>query len=233
MSPKIPPPAVSFMKIPEFPKFKEKYYSGYLILPLVSVLALVTTFFVSNQDFPFELKTAIFLAITFSYLTFCLLHYIREAQINQSASVFTDDTDEKLLALEEASMFFGASLKPNEMFRLVASRINELIPFAACVLFLPDENNSHLCAAQAVGENAEKFSGLRVASNESLAWKTFLQGEIRTAGNLLFEKDFISAEILETLKSAVSVPLKAETEVFGVLVLYANREKAFDKNPSR
>lgn len=217
------------MKISEFTKFEEKYYSGYLILPLVSVLALVVTFLVSNLSFSFELKTGIFLSITFSYLTFCLLLYIREAGINQSAGIYTEETEEKLLALEEASMFFGASLKPSEMFRLVASRINELIPFGACVLFLPDADNAHLCAAQAVGENAEKFSGLRLASNESLAWKTFLSGEIRTAGNLLFERDFISPEILQTLKSGVSVPLRNEAEVFGVLMLYANREKAFDK----
>ncbi|MDQ3798684.1 MAG: hypothetical protein M3384_04480, partial [Acidobacteriota bacterium] len=202
------------MKISEFPKFTEKYRSGYgfLILPLVSVLALFLTFLVSNLNLPFELKTAIFLAITFSYLTFCLLCYIREARINQNAAgAFTEETEEKLLALEEASMFFGASLKPNEMFRLAASRINELIPFAACVLFLPDEGNSNLCAAQAVGENAEKFDGLRIASNESLAWKTFLSGEIQTAGNLLFERDFVSADVLGALKSAVSVPLKTES----------------------
>jgi diguanylate cyclase (GGDEF)-like protein len=219
------------MKISEFPSFREKNRStSYLILPLVSVLALVTTFWVSNLYLPFELKTAIFLAVTFSYLTFCLLQYIREAQISsQSAGVFTQETEEKLLALEEASTFFGASLKPNEMFRLVASRINELIPFASCVLFLPDENNSHLCVAQAFGENAEKFGGLQVVSNESIVWKTFLQRESQLAGNLLFEKDFVSAEILETLKSAVSVPLRNEAEAFGVLVLYASREKAFDK----
>ncbi|HEX8247532.1 MAG TPA: sensor domain-containing diguanylate cyclase [Pyrinomonadaceae bacterium] len=226
---KNPPPVFPFMKISEFQKFKEKYRSGYLILPLVSVLALVLTFWVSNLNFAFELKTAIFLAITFSYLTFCLLLYIRQTRIPQNTGVFTEETEEKLLALEEASMFFGASLKPAEMFRLVASRINELIPFAACVLFLPDENNSHLLAAQAVGENAEKFTGLRIVSNESLAWKTFLEGEIRTAGNLLFEKDVISADVLATLKSAVSVPLKTEAEVFGVLMLYASRERAFDK----
>jgi len=217
------------MKISEIPKFREKYRSGYLILPLISVLALVATFFVSNLSFAFELKTAIFLAITFSYLTFCLLLYLRESRIAPTDGVFTQDTEEKLLALEEASMFFGASLKPNEMFRLVASRINELVPFAACVLFLPDENNSHLCAAQATGDGAEKFSGLQLVSNESLPWKTFLQGEIQLAGNLLFEKDFIGANIFDTLKSAVSVPLKTEAEVFGVLVLYASREKAFDK----
>lgn len=217
------------MKISEIPKFREKYRSGYLILPLVSVLALVTTFFVSNLSLRFELKTAIFLAITFSYLIVCLLLYLRESRMAQAAGVFTPDTEEKLLALEEASMFFGASLKPNEMFRLAASRVNELVPFAACVLFLPDENNSHLCATQAVGDGAEKFNGLRIVSNESLPWKTFLQGEIQLAGNLLFEKDFVSENIFDTLKSAVSVPLKAQGEVFGVLVLYASREKAFDK----
>lgn len=223
-----PPPANSFMKISEIPKYKEKYRSGYLLLPLVSVLALVVTFFVSNLNFTFELKTAIFLAITVSYLIVCLLLYLRESRIAPVSGVFTQEIEEKLLALEEASMFFGASLKPAEMFRLVASRINELVPFAACVLFLPDENNAYLQTAQAIGENAEKFGGLQIVSSESLPWKTFAQGEIQMAGNLLFEKDLISENLFDTLKSAITVPLKSEAAVFGVLALYASREKAFD-----
>ena len=44
--------------------------------------------------------------------------------------------ENRLLALEEARTFFGASLKFPDMFRLVSSRINELIPFASCAFFL-------------------------------------------------------------------------------------------------
>ena len=141
------------------------------------MLALTATFSVSNLSLAFELKTSIFLAITFSYLTFCLLLYLRESRTAQPTGIFTVDTEEKLLALEEASMFFGASLKPNEMFRLVASRINELVPFAACVLFLPDENNAYLCAAQATGDSAEKFNGLRIISNEACRGRPFLRAK--------------------------------------------------------
>jgi MFS-type transporter involved in bile tolerance (Atg22 family) len=97
------------MKISEIPKFDEKYRSGYLLLGLVSVFALTATFLVSNLELAFGLKTAIFLGVTFLYLLFCLFLYFRQTRIVETVGAFDREAEEKLLALEEAGEFFGAS----------------------------------------------------------------------------------------------------------------------------
>lgn len=218
----------------ETSNLKDNYRSGFLILALVSIFALTATFLVSNLNLSFEIKTAIFLGVTFAYLIFCLAFYGREARkikIQALETVFTPEIEDRLLALEEASMFFGASLKPAEMFRLVSSRINELIPFAACALFLPDDESEKefLKAVHFAGENAEKFETIKVAANKGLIGQTFGENKSFRAANLVQEKEFLPAAILQNLKSGLTVALKNQAETFGVLALFGNRENAFDK----
>lgn len=221
------------MKISEIPKFDEKYRSGYLLLGLVSVFTLTATFLVSNLNLAFAWKTIVFLAITFSYLVFCLFLYFRQTRIVETVGVFDRDAEEKLLALEEASEFFGASLKPAEMFRLVSSRVNELIPFAACALLLPDRaglvSSGGLQIRHAVGENAEKLAGLQMPAESGLAGRAFAHGEIQSATNLTAERELVPPAALAGLNSAIAIPLKNEGQAFGVLALYAGREKGFGK----
>lgn len=210
-----------------------------LILPVFSLLALTATFFVSISALAFEIKIAIFLAIIFFYILFCAVFYFRKKrktnlappETTNSDSIFNDEIERQLLALEEASMFFGASLKPSDMFRLAASRINEMIPFASAALFWSEEDKRTLKAIGACGENARELANLKINSLKSLAGKTFLSGKIESDENLLLEKNIIPAEALKNLESAIAVPLFRNGQaVFAVLILYGDGERQFDAN---
>jgi len=207
-----------------------------LLLAAISLCALVATFLSANSDFSFETKITVFVSIVFLYLLFCFVTYLwqkRDLQ-NRLAKSSSDssvgkDIEGKLLALEEASQFFGASLKSGDMFRLVASRINELIPFAVCALYLADEKNSKLNIVNAIGENAEKFIGVETSSKRGLAGKTF---ETKTAsfdGTLQTERGIVSDNALNNLNSAVAVPLLQAGEAFGVLMLYGTGENKLNR----
>jgi diguanylate cyclase (GGDEF)-like protein len=209
-----------------------------LILPVFSLLALTATFFASFLTSKFETKITIFLAIIFFYILFCAVFYFRQkrranpapAESKISGSVFSDDVERQLLALEEASQFFGASLKPADMFRLAASRINEMIPFAAAALFWAEEDKKSLKAIGASGENARELANLEINSLKGLAGKTFLSRRIQADENLLLEKNVISPEALKNLESAIAAPLFRNGEaVFAVLILYGDGERRFDE----
>ena len=62
------------------------------------------------------------------------------------------------------------------MFRLVTSRINEMIPFASCALFLADENQTNLKIIFSVGENSAILTNLEIHSSKGLAGKAFISG---------------------------------------------------------
>ncbi|HEX8638800.1 MAG TPA: hypothetical protein VF692_12095, partial [Pyrinomonadaceae bacterium] len=106
-----------------------------LILIFASIGALAATFALGYADFGFAGKIIVFAAIVVAYLSVCAAIYfrrnIKEDDGEAQTSEYDAEIENRLRALEEASEFFGASLKPADMFRLVASRVNELLPFAA------------------------------------------------------------------------------------------------------
>lgn len=209
---------------------------GHIILASVSLCALVVTFLTVNFNLDFQTKFVVFLATVFLYLAAYAAFYVSQRQrlsglfadAEVSTGVFSREIETKLLALEEANEFFGASLKSADMFRLVTSRIKEIIPFAASALFIADENNARLKVVFADGENAVSLVNLETNSGEGLAGKTFTSRRPQLDEKLFLDKSLVFAGALNNIASAVSVPLFRGAEVFGALVLYAKDAGDFD-----
>ncbi len=213
--------------------------SGNLILVLISLAALTATFVVSNSDLIFTVKLTVFISIVAVYVVCGATFYFRqerktydEPKSLESASVFNDEVEAKMFALEEAHQFFGASLKYADMFRLVASRLNDIVPFAACVLFVADEEKSTLNSQFAIGFNMREFADLKVRKDSGLVGEAFQSGAPEIAGNLFEDGKIISAKALNGLQSGIAVPLFKNAEVFGVLVLYGAEKNQFNQNSS-
>ncbi len=210
-----------------------------LILPAVSLLALVATFFTANLSLDFQTKLFIFFAIVAFYILFCVFFYFRRKREilffpseNRSGDLpFTAEIEAQLLALEEASEFFGAALKPADMFRLVSSRINQMITFSACALFFTEEKPRGLKIVNAVGTNAREMTNVGTVLLDGLAGKSLASNRIEFDGDLLLEKTALPANALTNLESAVAAPLlRNGTKAFGVLTLYWDKKYKFDEN---
>ncbi|HEY8559959.1 MAG TPA: sensor domain-containing diguanylate cyclase [Pyrinomonadaceae bacterium] len=207
-----------------------------MLTTVFSLAVIVATFFVSNSALVFETKTAIFAGIVVAYPLLCAAFYYRQRtraanlQSAEATSAFNEEIEDKLFALEEASEFFGASLKFSDMFRLVASRIDEIVPFAACVLYLHDETGDNILQIKyAVGENAREFMNFRSDTNKGLAVRAFFSGKSLIDESLADEKRVFPAEIVGNFRSAAAVPLVNRGENFGVLVLYGTEPAVFDE----
>ncbi len=145
-----------------------------------------------------------------------------------SDSPFNAEIESKLLALEEANQFFGASLKSADMFRLIASRVNEIIPYTTCALYLVDETQERLKIAYAAGSDSKKLVGTETNWNKGLAGKTFHSRKPQVEEQLTTEKNSLTEKSLNNLDSAIAVPLANGEKVFGVFVLFGNRKNVFD-----
>lgn len=225
------------MPNPEKPPFPDKISKySFLITAVFSMTALVATFLVSGSALSFQVKTAIFLTIFIVYLFLTIVFYwwqkaIREElRVGNSVTSFSEEIERKLLVLEEANEFFGASLKTDDMFRLVASRTGEIIPFATCVLFLRDEKTNNLKIRYAMGKNSDQFTKFNANINRSLAAKVFLSRQGLLDAELFFDKRVFSDNLLKNFGSAVAVPLVHQQEVFGVLVLYSEKDFIYRKD---
>lgn len=212
----------------------------YLLLG-ISLVALIATFLVANSAIDFKIKALVFVLIIFAYGTLFWIYSTKKSAeqvdypeensgIEDSEIYFTEDIDNKLLALEEASQFFGASLKPNDMFRLVTSRINEMIPFAACALLLADENQTNLKIIFSGGENSELLINSEFPSSKGLSGKAFISGRCQIDKQNLLNKEIFPPEALSGLKSAIAAPLHRGSDVFGVFELFGNEQNSFGES---
>lgn len=205
-------------------------------LIVASVAALTATFALGYADLGFAGKIIVFAAIVLVYLSLCAANYFRrKTNIDgdeQETSIFDAEIEDRLSALEEASEFFGASLKPADMFRLIASRVNELLPFAVGVLFFVDETRTKLKIEYADGENAQMWKTIEINSNDGVAGKAFSNRRSEFDGDLIHEKTVLSPALLQNFQSAAAVPLARGDEIFAVFQLYFTGKKRFDQ-PTR
>lgn len=212
------------------------YGYDHFVLAFLSICALIAVFIISVSALDFRVKAIIFSGIIVLYLGLYIAFLIRQTRRVlhlknvESKNVFNSENETKLLALEEARQYFGASLKPHDMFRLVASRIDEMLQFSCCVLFLADEEKTKLVSTFAAGENAREIIGSEIASDAGLTGKTFQSGKAEIDGALLLEKNVIPVQALKGLNSAIAVPLFLGASSFGVLTLYGEIENQFDQN---
>ncbi len=210
---------------------------GNLFLPFVSLIALGLTFSAAISKLTFEAKLAFFFAVVAFYFLLSVGFYFwqkKQAVLfensRKSDSIFCTEVEKQLLALEEAGQFFGASLKPSDMFRLAASRVREIIPHSASALFLADETEIDLKIAGANGENSREILALEKVSRNGLAGKAVITRAIQRDDKLLLEKITFPFEVLQNLDSAIAVPLFENSgRVFGVFTLYGAKDEKFDE----
>lgn len=216
---------------------------GYLMLAFISVIALISTFIVSISAFNFNVKVLAFTLIVITYVfIFTILHTIQKKQVvglievkgdkEDPNDIFDSNTDEKLLVLEEAGKFFGASLKSEDMFRLISSRIEEIIPFKTCAFYLIDDCNK-LFVPFAAGSNSRLFESVKINCSEGIAGRSFLSGKVERDGELMLDSKVLESEFLEGLRSAIAVPLYRGTEVYGVLVLYSDNANNYTESDEK
>lgn len=197
-----------------------------------ALVALAATFLISNLDLSFSGKALVFSAIAIAYIVLLVAIQTRRPK-PPAFPVFGGEqigetVEGKLFALEEASEFFGASLKSADMFRLVASRINEILPFAACVLYLTDDESRSLTLKYAFGQNPEKFADSATDLDLSLAAKAFLGRSSQLDQNGVVDRRVFAKELIDNFGSAIAVPLFKQTEIFGVVVIYAAKGSKYD-----
>jgi len=210
-----------------------------LILGAAGCFALAATFILATSDLESFVKTAIFLSITALFVLTCLILYLfneRErtrVRVNFKDSSKMDlisETENKLLALDEADQYFGTSLKPSDMFMLVSSRMAEIFPFVASALFVPEENGTHLKIVQADGKNAQLMRNFEKNIDNGLAGRAAISGALEIDEDMTSELVAVPSENLEGFRSSAAIPLIQNGSVFGVLQFYTDYKITSDKS---
>ncbi len=201
------------------------------ILGLGGLTVGFVTFFVGAAELSGSVRSVVFIVAIAGFLLLCLLSYLRVDRgivadrlrpVEATQEKQDAETDERLIALDEAHQFFGSSLNSADMFRLVSSRVREIFPFASSVLFIPDEAAAKLKAMQTDGRNSESMEALEFAVDEGLAGRAFASKEIEIDAGLTLDINTIGPERLKSFRSAVAIPLVRDGTAFGVFQLFTD-----------
>lgn len=205
---------------------------GIVYIAFASVAMIVFTFIVSNLDIGLTAKylwlsPGVLLYAGFSVFVFLWQRTsIAKARERAERTAFDSDVDIKLAALSDANEFFGASLRPDDLFRLLASRLREIVPFDACVLYVIAAEAGVLRVRCAAGDNARNFSDAGVVGS-CLASRAVEKRSVLRDARLETERSAHSPETLEGFASAMASPLWVDGAAFGAMVLYSRVEDGF------
>ncbi len=211
---------------------------NYSILATSSVTSAAMAFVVALLPVSMFAKIA-FLGV-FLGILFCLIYALYRNDVEAKGKNFEEVEDESkaslgreaavdgLEILDEAGKFFSASLRSDDMFRLIASRIDGIIPHKHIVLFTV-EDGELLNPAHAAGESSREFTKLLTGKYHGIAGDAFQND------NPILVKDISKdrksfGKILTECNASVAVPLKQGMEIFGVLALYGIDYSENDKN---
>lgn len=176
-----------------------------LALAITSLAAIGATFAISIYSTELAPKARGFSVVVIGYLISCIAVYRayvrRESAVGPDIANSERNDDSHLKMLDEAREFFAGSLTTPDTFRLIVSRIAELVPHTGISLLLLDENRDQFNVVQTSGITYEKGNRMAVQSG--------------VVGRCLAERDVIIDHATQT----AAIALKRETEVFGMLVL--------------
>lgn len=215
---------------------KPKISRLHLALFIIGLLSPLFTFVlaVSGLDQASKIFILVLLAIAYFSIGIWSFRRMRLAQGESDAmqadaeSPASLDLDSKLLALEEANQFFGTSLKPSDMFRLVSSRVREIFPFQAAMLFLPSESGSQLRLQYSEGFGETALSDHSYDVGSGLAGMAFLSGEVSSGRDRLLQTIDLAQDCELPTTASVAIPLIHDGEVFAVFQIVEKEENSAD-----
>jgi diguanylate cyclase (GGDEF)-like protein len=117
--------------------------------------------------------------------------------------------DAELKVLEEAGEYFAGALTSGDTFRLVASRVAQIVPHEGMCLLLLDRKREQWVATQTTDSTIEK--GLRVTGDDDRIRECLTERDVAVNAGTL----------------TAALPLRHETEIFGILLLhFSNGQEA-------
>lgn len=175
----------------------------------IALAAITATYFLASSDLEVGTKTRGFSGIIVVFLIVSIglrLWQSRRGNGRSEDVQHATDPDIGLSGLDEAKDLFAGSLSSTDAFRLVASRIRDLVPYRTILLFVHNEASGELKVVQAAGSDAEQFRGTAMSTSQGQPGACY------------------SKRTIETDQHSVAIPLETGLSTFGVLQLLFDDE---------
>jgi PAS domain S-box-containing protein len=136
-----------------------------------------------------------------------------------------------LALLNQASQAFSSTLNPDQVLAAVLEKVRDLLNITASSIWIVDPETQELVCRQATGPRCDVVAGWRLAQGTGIVGWVVQHGESLIVADALADKRHFRAVDEQTgvlLRSVLSVPLRAEQTVIGVLQVLDTEAGRFD-----
>ncbi|HLF84558.1 MAG TPA: diguanylate cyclase [Blastocatellia bacterium] len=127
----------------------------------------------------------------------------------------------EVIALYDIAQTIGTSLDLRDTFAVFASRLEDIVSYTTCVLYLVRPDSTDVEAAHVAGRNAEIFKGRGLPSGAGIAgWVVANRHPMHNCDPRL-DFDVLEVDLPESYRTATVVPLMRDQAVLGALAMYS------------
>ncbi|MEK6320816.1 MAG: HD domain-containing phosphohydrolase [Acidobacteriota bacterium] len=138
----------------------------------------------------------------------------------------------EVAALYEMSQTFSASLDVRDVVTLTVNRIERMIPFTTCALYLRQQDDSAV-VAHAFGQSADQIRGRSLAAGHGIAGWVVINGRpMSNTDPMLDLNEFLESNEIGYRTAAV-FPLTKGDETIGALALYSSELESYSSDQLR
>ncbi|HWN98756.1 MAG TPA: diguanylate cyclase [Blastocatellia bacterium] len=133
----------------------------------------------------------------------------------------------EVITLYDIAQTIGTSLDLRDTFAVFASRLEDIVNYTTCVLFLVNPDSTDLEAAHVAGRDAERFRGKRVPSGGGITGWVVANATAMHNCDPRLDLDALKVESSEQYQTATVVPLIRDKSVLGALALYSADQDSY------
>jgi diguanylate cyclase (GGDEF)-like protein len=134
----------------------------------------------------------------------------------------------EVLTLYDIAEAIGDKLDLRDVFALVSARLQEIVSYSTCILYVFNHETNQVEARLASGRNAELFKQRRMSPGEGVAgWVVAHRHPMHNSDPKL-DFDALKVEVRDTYRTGAVVPLLNDNDVLGALAVYSSNVGAYE-----
>jgi len=137
------------------------------------------------------------------------------------------EAQREVFALHEIAQTIGSSLNMSDTVTLIANKLQAIVPFDTCVIFIVDDRLGKAVAIHAGGDHNELFNRRRINIGDGITG--WVIANARSMCNSSPELDMVGIpdEVVKTYRGVLVSPLIREDGAFGAITLYSKGRTSY------
>src|SRR5438552_11598892 len=133
----------------------------------------------------------------------------------------------EVFALHEIAQTIGSSLNMKDTVTLICNKLQAIVPFDTCIIFIVDERSGKAIAIHVVGDHADIFKRRRISVGDGIT--VWVIANARSMCNSSPELDLVGLpdDVVKTYRGVLVSPLIREDGAFGAITLYSKGRTSY------